>query len=379
MLSWVHDIATYSPILLVTSAEADSGKTTLLGIIAFLAKRALASVSISGPALFRSIAKWEPTMIVDEGDTAFVNNEDLRAVFNSGWTRHQGVIRCDPETHEPRMYSTFCPKALGTKGKKLPDTTMSRCIIIETKRKRADEQVEDFDHEDDSELAELRRRLARWSFDNAQSLRKANPDMPSGFINRTRMNWRMLLAIAAAACDDAERRAHGAAKEIEGSRTEITDTSLSVELLRDLRAVFGEEDESQLPTRAIISGLVGMEEKPWSEYGRAQKPISPKQLATLLKPFGIHSREIHEHDSHTKGYKREQFEDVWKRYLPPSVEDLPRSRANLDKSMAYDDFAAARDDDSARDETGHNSLKNKESRGCAGKNNPRAAPKEKNG
>jgi hypothetical protein len=173
------------------------------------------------------------------------------------------------------------------------------------------------------------------------------------------MNWQMLLAIAAAAGDDVERRALATAKEIEGARTQNASNSLGIELLSDIRVVFDEEDESQLTTSTIIGGLVSMEEKPWSEYGQAHRPISPKQLARLLKAFGIHSREIHERDSHTKGYKREQFEDAWKRYLPPSAEDLPRSRANLDKSMAYDDFAAAREDDSARDEIRANSLNNK--------------------
>ena len=45
--SWIHDHATYSPILFVTSAERDSGKSTLMGIIGFLARRSLLSVGIS--------------------------------------------------------------------------------------------------------------------------------------------------------------------------------------------------------------------------------------------------------------------------------------------------------------------------------------------
>jgi hypothetical protein len=353
-VSWVHEIATHSPILLVTSPEADSGKTTLLSVVSFLARRALASVSITGPALFRSIGKWEPTMIVDEGDTAFVNNEDLRGVFNSGWTHHQGVVRCDPETNEPRMYSTFCPKALGMKDKKLPDTTMSRSLVIEMKRKRADEHVEDFNHEDDAELAELRRRLARWAIDNAEALRGATPGTIDGFINRTRMNWRMLFAIAEAAGDDAKRRAHSAAKAIEGAKATSIGSSLGVELLADIRTAFDDEGDDELLTKFIIERLVGMEEKPWSEYGRAHKPISAKQLAALLRGFGIFSVEVHpELLPHGKGYKRQQFADAWGRYLPnleDSPENLSRSRATHDTSMAYGEFFAAPNHDSARKE-----------------------------
>jgi hypothetical protein len=160
----------HSPILLATSPEANSGKTTLLNLASYLVRNSLCSVSITGAALFRSIEKWRPTFVIDEADSVLVDNEDLKAVINSGWTRGQSVIRCDPKTNEPRPYTTFCPKALGMKGRKLPDTTLSRAIIIEMQRKRPHEQVADFDHIDDAELASLRARCARWALDNADKV-----------------------------------------------------------------------------------------------------------------------------------------------------------------------------------------------------------------
>jgi hypothetical protein len=163
MNTWVHEQATHSPLLIATSAEPDSGKTTLVGVMSFLSYRALLSVNISGPVLFRSIEKWQPTFTIDEADTALADNTDLKAVVNSGWTRGQAVIRCDPETHEPRAYSTFAPKILAMKkdgGRvKLPDTTISRAIVIELKRKTGSESVADFDHNDNEDLARLRCQL----------------------------------------------------------------------------------------------------------------------------------------------------------------------------------------------------------------------------
>jgi hypothetical protein len=45
MLSWVHDdVATHSPILNINSAEPESGKSTMMGLIAFLMPRCIASV-----------------------------------------------------------------------------------------------------------------------------------------------------------------------------------------------------------------------------------------------------------------------------------------------------------------------------------------------
>jgi hypothetical protein len=197
VLTWLHEqVVVHSPILLVTSPLPNSGKTTLLKLITFLVRNGLSSVSITGPALFRSIEKWAPTIAIDEADTAFVNNDDLKDVVNSGWTRGDFIIRYDSDTHDPRSYPTFCPKAIGMIGRKLPSATISRCLMIAMRRKRPDEHADDFDHIDNENLARLRSRLLRWAIDNAAALAAAEPEMPPGLHNRTRMNWRMLLAIA---------------------------------------------------------------------------------------------------------------------------------------------------------------------------------------
>jgi hypothetical protein len=176
--SWLHEFerfATHSPILLVRSPEKDSGKTTLLGIIAFLTRRALNSVEISGAALFRSITKWQPTFVIDEGDDVLVKNDDLRSVFNSGWTRGQTVIRCHHDTHDPESFATFAPKVLGMKGSNLPDTTLSRSLVIDMKPKLAGDWIADFDHLDNETFARLRRQILRWVNDNAEGWPRGGP------------------------------------------------------------------------------------------------------------------------------------------------------------------------------------------------------------
>jgi hypothetical protein len=194
MFSWLHEQVTHSPILFVTSAERDSGKTTLLGVINFLARRSLQSVDISGAALFRSITKWEPTLIVDEADDALVDNVDLRSVINSGWTRGQGTVRCHPDTHEPELFSTFAPKGVAMKGRNLPDTTLSRSVIVTMRPRRADDPEEhaaDFDHLDNETFARLRSQAMRWAADNGEMIARATPEIPPGFHNRRRANWKL--------------------------------------------------------------------------------------------------------------------------------------------------------------------------------------------
>jgi hypothetical protein len=98
MLAWIHDVAaTHSPILNINSVEPESGKSTAMGLIAFLLPRCIASVDISEAALYRSIKRWQPTFAIDEFDRALVSDDraGLCSVINSGHIRGQGVIRCN--------------------------------------------------------------------------------------------------------------------------------------------------------------------------------------------------------------------------------------------------------------------------------------------
>jgi putative DNA primase/helicase len=219
--SWIHEHATYSPILLVSSPERDSGKSTLLGVIGFMARRALLSVGISPAALYRSIEKWHPSFVLDETDKIFVDNPDLWQVVNSGWTRGQGVVRCDPDTNEPRRFSTFCPKTMAMKGKDAPDTILSRSILIPQRRRTKEERIAHFDHVDDAVFARIRSQLARWAADNGEMLSIVRPDQPDGFINRLASNWRLMFAIADSLGEHAGARARGCPAYRGGDRSSL--------------------------------------------------------------------------------------------------------------------------------------------------------------
>src|SRR5215471_3622437 len=253
MMAWAHaDAAIYSPILMATSAEANSGKTTLLNLVGFLVPRSLSTVEATGAVLFRSIDKWSPTIIVDEADTMLVDNEPLRAVINSGWTRGSGVLRCGGDS-DPRLFSTFCPKAIGLKGRKMPDTTLSRCIIIDLKRKKRSDRVEHFRHLDDAELANLRRQAQRWTSDNVDTLKTAVPELPAGFDNRLGDNWRLMLAIADLVGGEWPHRARQAATAI--ARVVTADMSIGPKLLADIKDIFAITTVDRLASLDLVEGL----------------------------------------------------------------------------------------------------------------------------
>jgi putative DNA primase/helicase len=310
--------------------ERDSGKTTLLGVISFLVRRALNSVEISGAALFRSIAKWQPTIILDEADDVLNDNADLRSVLNSGWTRGQTVIRCHPDTHEPESFPTFGPKALGMKGDNLPDTTLSRSLAIDMKPKLKGEEIADFNHLDNESFAQLRRQLLRWATDNAEALAARQPEIPQDFHNRRRANWRPLLAIA----EQMEMKQAGlqAALEIE-QRQIAADPSTGIQLLTAIRFIFdemeadhlvlGQAEKDRITTARLVQELIDLPDSRWGTYGRNDKPITTAQVTRLLKPYGIRSGSVRipkDGGTTPKGFLRAWFEDAFTRYLPPAAD-----------------------------------------------------------
>jgi 5S rRNA maturation endonuclease (ribonuclease M5) len=117
--TWFEPVAQVAPILNITSPEMRCGKSLVLSIAAKLSKRLLPSSNISAAALFRTIEKHSPTLIVDEADSFLGENEELRGLINSGHTRDTAfVIKTVGDDHEPKQFSTWGFKAIAGIGKR---------------------------------------------------------------------------------------------------------------------------------------------------------------------------------------------------------------------------------------------------------------------
>jgi hypothetical protein len=336
MFSWVHDeAAIHSPILIITSAESECGKSTVLGLLSLLMPRCISVVEITDAALFRSIKMWEPSFAIDEFDEVLKDNnrQSLRSVINSGHARGQGVIRCIGDDSIPELFPTFAPKCIGMIGRNLPPATASRAIFIQLERRRSDEPIEDFKQADDPELADLRGRLRRWALDNADLLRDAKPVLPEGFYNRRKDNWRLQLAIAELAGEGWAEKARAAAINIDRASDA---SSLSTRLLADIRRIRDEHGGDCISSATLVAKLKEDDEGPWAElnYG---KGLTQNSLANMLgggggrarrgkRGYGIHTENVQPPgEKRAKGYKWAQFEDAWARYLTPTPEGDPPS------------------------------------------------------
>ena len=93
------------------------------------------------------------------------------------------------------------------------------------------------------------------------------------------------------------------------------DDSAAVLLLDDLKRLFEDRAANRLSSAAIVAALAQMEDRPWSEW-RHDKPITTRQVARLLKPFGARPRLLWIDDKTQRGYDRAELEDTFSRYLP---------------------------------------------------------------
>src|SRR5262249_28411321 len=93
------------------------------------------------------------------------------------------------------------------------------------------------------------------------------------------------------------------------------DDNQGVELLGDVRKALDSGQAVEVPTKALITALCADEERRWATYSKGE-PITDRQLAKLLRPFGISSGTVHPPGApDAKGYRRADFEDAWARYL----------------------------------------------------------------
>lgn len=177
------------------------------------------------------------------------------------------------------------------------------------------------------------------------------PALPHALNDRACDNWEPLLAIADLAGGEWAGKARDTAKALSGDEVAADDDD-GVELLHDIRAVFDATIDDVIFTKLMIAHLVADSERQWAAYGRAHQPITDRQVAKLLSPFGIISGTVRLGDATAKGYRRSAFAEAWSRYpkacpeprqnvSPASLDDFqPSQRHNADETGASDLFSS---------------------------------------
>ncbi|MDO8674414.1 MAG: DUF3631 domain-containing protein [Dehalococcoidia bacterium] len=309
-----------TPRIAFLSPEPASGKTRALEITALLVPRPVEAVNVTPAYLFRKVAddNGRPTILYDEIDTVFgpraKENEEIRGLLNAGHRVGAVAGRCvvKGKTIVTEEIPAYCAVALAGLGG-LPDTILSRCVIIRMRRRAPGENIEPYRIRGHGpEGRRIGERLAAWANAVQRQAQDAWPIMPDGIEDRNADLWEPLLVVADLVGGEWPTRARVAAvAHVADSKAGTP--SLGIRLLADLRICFGDHDV--LATSAIIHELHQLEEAPWCEL-IGGKPLNARGLAQRLHQYGITSRTVRIGGDTPRGYRREDLHDAWARYLP---------------------------------------------------------------
>lgn len=327
----VLDAFDSTPRLAFLSPEPGSGKTRALEVLTLLVPWPMHAVNATPAALFRSVADpaSRRTILFDEIDTIFgpkaKEHEELRGLLNAGHRRSGVAYRCVGQGTRQTVveFPAYAAVALAGLGK-LPDTILTRSVVIRMRRRAPDEHVEPYRarvHEPEGE--KLRGLLADWAAAIAERLTGYWPAMPPGVTDRPADVWEPLLAVADAAGGPWPARARDACAWLVRDNAD-RGISLGVRLLADLRAIFS--GQRAMTTEDILARLHSLDAAPWADL--KGQPLDARALARLLAPYDITSAKVKINGKPLQGYRAEHLADAWTRYLsPPTPEQAEPSEA----------------------------------------------------
>jgi hypothetical protein len=324
---FTHKIKT-TPRLAIISPEYGCGKSRVLEVLESLTFKGekldhhTRSYLMRTVDLIREEFGRPPTLLIDEIDSVFrAKNEEgeaTRAFANTGYraTGFYGITEGDSKK-TPTKFRTFAPMALAGKGEVLPESVMTRAVIIRLQRRMGNEFIEDFLTDYVAfEAEELREELLGWSDYCAQDISVLNPELPVR--DRDREVWLPLFLVAHLADSEWIKRAELALANIEEAKSDNT-LPRERQLLSDIWKIFQGQEKDKIRSSVIILELIGMADSEWETYNFG-KPINERALAKKLRTYGIKPAQIRfENGVGAKGYHRSEIESAVRRYLDPSI------------------------------------------------------------
>ena len=315
--SWCIDVAYIAPIAWINAPEKRCGKTQLATLMGRMSKRSIMASNVSQSALFRTIERYKPTFVIDEADSFFHGDMDLKNIINCGFSRDNPYVwRCVGDNHEPIPFDVFGAKIISGIGK-LPSTVMDRSISLTLRRALPTEKRQRVKDIPKATTETIKAKLARWADDNMDRVATSKPKLPETIYNREFDTWEILFQIADTLGDDWLKLVTNACLAI--TQTDSKEPSENEELLTDIKAIFELQAVDSMATRDLLTALIGADSdgltKRWATSNKGQ-PMTDRQLAKRLKDFEIKSSKINKpNETQKRGYYLADFADAFKRYL----------------------------------------------------------------
>ncbi len=354
--TWTFELRDIVAYVAIESPEKRCGKTTLLSVLAAMARKPLIASNVTLGALFRAIDTCRPTLFIDEADTFLAGNGTMRGIINSGNTwRTAYVLRLSasrrirrtatqppfpdrphppslppvggvggdspgegesvhsqstPESRETglKKYSCWCPKVIAMIGQ-VPDTIADRSIVVPMSRKLVTETC--------APLAELnttqiKAKCARFALDARDAIAQSPKIRGEGLNDRAADTFDPLYVIARLAGEGWEEKLHAAALSLNAA---AQSHNSGAELILDILAVFVLSLREKIFSRDLAVAL--------REGGCGLRSLALKysafneyRISQILRPYGIKPSTIRIGKEVNKGYLASDFKEVLARYVP---------------------------------------------------------------
>jgi hypothetical protein len=321
LLTYVWDSLDYCPYLVITSPTKRCGKTSLAQLLEWLVNCPKFTVDATGPATFRLIEQFQPTLIFDEAEK-YLADRGVRALLNAGFKSGTVVPRVIGGTVVE--FKTYCPKVVCLIGG-VPDTVLDRAVLIRMRRAKRNEGVEELRERTVLPVAaQLAADISQWIGTSKGAILEEYCRGSIPFLGQREANlWSPLFAIAAITVPTRLAELRTIALQMVTEKAELDTEAQAIQLLTDLRTILATEPAEQTPTQWLLSALKLLPESNWEK-------LSSPRLAQLLRPFDIQPAQIWTNSRNVRGYLLRDLVDAFERYLPAAANT--DSQANAEKA-----------------------------------------------
>lgn len=311
--TYIFQIFDYCPYIALVSPVKRCGKTSVLKLLARVARRPTFTVDISDAALFRLVDARRPTLLMDEAEN--LQRSSLRAILNAGFEQAATVPRCVGQ--QVQDFQVFCPKALACVGR-LPDTVADRSIIVRMRRAKPGEKVDELRRRTLGDVAPLAEAIRTWATAHEPYIAEAYNENAIDFLaGREADLWEGLFAIVRVAAPARIAELKDTANRLAAEKVEddtYSEMSIGIRLLSDISAVFAAEATETMPTSRLLCELRNLPDAPWLR-------LSGSELARKLRPFEIIPKQLWVNGKNVRGYSRRDFADAFERYVAPAQDN----------------------------------------------------------
>jgi Protein of unknown function (DUF3631) len=337
--TYLSECFDYCAYVAISSPVKRCGKTTLGQLLSWLCRRAMLTVGISVAALFHLIETYHPTLIMDEAEN-LVGDRGMRSFLNAGFRKGAVVPRVIGK--HVVQFAVYGPKIVCLIGE-VPETIRDRSILIEMRRAKPGEPIEELRERSVSHAAaELAAEIAGWAAANRENIIETYCHGEVDFLPDREANlWTPLFAIASVAIPERLDELKTVALRLVAEKAEHdTDSeATAIRLLSDIRTAFAAEATDLMPTGRLLAELHNPD-SPWAR-------LSGSDLARMLRPFEIRPKQLWLDGKNLRGYLRRDFSDAFARYLPAAEDNGSEdSRREVRKASGLAGLAATEGKDS---------------------------------